>query len=130
MENFKIVVVDDEPRISNTLCQVLRSAGYTAFAAYEAEGAMMLCKHHSADLLLSDVNMPAINGIELAQQVAHEVPGCRVILFSGHVDTDALLAAARRNGLAIECLAKPIFPEILLEKVRLASKTKPRSMTA
>ena len=129
MENFRIVVVDDEPRISNTLCQVLRSAGYKAFAAYEAEGAMMLCKHHSADLLLSDVNMPAINGIELAQQVAQELPDCRVILFSGHVDTDALLATARRNGLAIECLAKPLFPEILLERVRLASQTKPRSMT-
>ena len=98
MENFKIVVVDDEPIITHTLCQILRGAGYRAFAAYEAEGAMMLCKHHSADLLLSDVNMPGISGIELAQQVARELPNCKVILLSGHVDTAPLLSEAREQG--------------------------------
>lgn len=84
----------------------------------------------AADLLLADVNMPGINGIELAEQVAHEIPRCQVILFSGHVDTAPLLAAARKGGLTVECLAKPVFPEVLLEKVRLASQIKQRPMTA
>ncbi|HKR31221.1 MAG TPA: response regulator [Terriglobales bacterium] len=130
MNTFKIVVVDDEPLITNTLCQILRDAGYCAFAAYEAEGAMMLCKHHSADLLLSDVNMPGINGIELAQQVAREVPSCQIILFSGHVDTAPLLSEARRQGFKIECLAKPVFPELLLSKIQLASRNRPQAATA
>lgn len=130
MENFKIVVVDDEPIITHTLCQILRGAGYRAFAAYEAEGAMMLCKHHSADLLLSDVNMPGISGIELAQQVARELPNCKVILFSGHVDTAPLLSEARQQGFNLECLPKPVFPEVLLAKIRSTLEEKHNSMTA
>ena len=130
MENFKIVVVDDEPIITHTLCQIVRGAGFRAFAAYEAEGAMMLCKHHSADLLLSDVNMPGISGIELAQQVARELPNCKVILFSGHVDTAPLLSEARKRGFYVECLPKPVFPEVLLAKIRLRSEEKHNSMTA
>ena len=125
---FTIVVVDDEPIITYTLCQILRGAGYPAFAAYEAEGAMMLCKHHCADLLLSDVNMPGISGIELAQQVARELPHCKVVLFSGHVDTAPLLSEARQQGFNVECLPKPVFPELLLAKIRLASEEKQKSM--
>jgi CheY-like chemotaxis protein len=118
MNQFKVVVVDDQSTIANTICQILRGAGYSAFAAYEAEGAMMLCRHHSPALLLSDVIMPGISGIELAQQVSRELPACHIILFSGHVDTAPLLAAAREQGFHFECLAKPVQPEELLAKVR------------
>ena len=117
MDNFKIIVVDDEPVITNTLCQILRNAGYATFAAYEAEGAMMLCRHHSAAMLISDVNMPGISGIELAQQISREMPRCHIILFSGHVDTAPLLRAARQEGFHFECLAKPMLPDALLAKV-------------
>jgi DNA-binding NtrC family response regulator len=122
MKNFKIVVVDDEPSITNTLCRILRSAGYSAFAAYEAEGAMMLCRHHSPAMLISDVNMPGISGIELAEQLSREMPACHIILFSGHIDTAPLLAAARQQGNHFECLAKPVHPEDLLERVRTISE--------
>lgn len=118
MNNFKIVVVDDEPAITNTLCRILRDAGYTAFAAYEAEGAMMLCHHHSPAMLLSDVNMPGISGIDLAEQLSREMPACHIILFSGHVDTAPLLAAASSQGYHFECLSKPVHPADLLERVR------------
>lgn len=118
MNQFKVIIVDDQPMIANTICQILRGAGYSTFAAYEAEGAMMLCRHHSPALLLSDVIMPGISGIELAQQVSRELPACHIILFSGHVDTAPLLAAAREQGFHFECLAKPVQPEELLAKVR------------
>ena len=127
MNNFKIVVVDDEPTITNTLCRILRGAGYPAFAAYEAEGAMMLCRHHSAAMLISDVNMPGISGIELAQQVSREIPACHIILFSGHVDTAPLLAAARKQGNHLECLAKPVQPDDLLARVRTISDAEMRN---
>jgi CheY-like chemotaxis protein len=122
MNEFKVVVVDDQPTIANTLCQILRGAGYATFAAYEAEGAMMLCRHHSPALLLSDVIMPGISGIELAQQVSRELPACHIILFSGHVETAPLLAAAREQGYHFECLAKPVQPEDLLARVQTISE--------
>ena len=122
MNQFKVVVVDDQPTIANTLCQILRGAGYSTFAAYEAEGAMMLCRHHAPALLLSDVIMPGISGVELAQQVARELPDCHIMLFSGHVDTVPLLAAARAQGFHFECLAKPVQPEDLLARVHTISE--------
>jgi DNA-binding NtrC family response regulator len=121
MNNFKIVVVDDEPSITNTLCHILRRAGYSVFAAYEAEGAMMLCRHHSPAMLISDVNMPGISGIDLAKQLSREMPACHIILFSGHVDTAALLATAGKRGNRFECLAKPVRPDDLLARVRAIS---------
>lgn len=48
-------------------------------------------------MLITDVNMPGVSGIELAQQVARQMPTCRIILFSGHVDTAPLLAAAPKR---------------------------------
>jgi CheY-like chemotaxis protein len=128
MHNFKIVVVDDEPNITNTLCKILRDAGYPAFAAYEAEGALMLCRHHAPALLISDVNMPGLSGIELAQQVFREMPACEVLLFSGHVDTARLLAAERAQGHHFECLAKPMHPADLLERVGTLSADKERKV--
>jgi len=122
MKNFKIVVVDDEPRIANTLCKIIRGAGYTAFAAYEAEGAMMLCRHHSPAMLISDVNMPGISGLDLAGQLSREMPACHIILFSGHIDTPALLAAAREQGNHFQCFVKPVNPQDLLDKIRATSE--------
>ena len=132
MNQFKVIVVDDQPIIANTLCHVLRGAGYSTFAAYEAEGAMMLCRHHSPALLLSDVIMPGISGIELAQQVSRELPACHIIRFSGHVDTAPLLAAAREQGYRFECLAKPVHPEDLLARVHtiLEAETEKDQKTA
>jgi DNA-binding NtrC family response regulator len=122
MNTFKIVVVDDEPRIANTLCQIIRGAGFQAFAAYEAEGAMMLCRHHSPAMLISDVNMPGISGLELAGQLSREMPACHIILFSGHVDTAPLLAAAREQGNHFQLVVKPVQPEDLLERIRTISE--------
>jgi len=122
MKNFKIVIVDDEPKIANTLCKIIRGAGYTVFAAYEAEGAMMLCRHHSPAMLISDVNMPGISGLDLAGQLSREMPACHIILFSGHVDTARLLAAAREQGSHFQCFVKPVKPEDLLETIRTISE--------
>lgn len=118
MKIFKIVVVDDEPKITNTLCRILRNAGYVAYGAYEAEGALILCRHYSVDMLISDVNMPAISGIELARQVCRELPACHIVLFSGHSDTAGLLSQAIASGSCFECLAKSLHPDVLLATVR------------
>lgn len=123
MNDFKIVVVDDDPAIAGALCAILRSAGYPAFAAYEAESALMVCKHHLPALLISDIHMPGMNGVELAMQMGRVLPQCRVILFSGHIQSPALLDAAQKDGHDFEFLQKPIAPEDLLSRVAVAAKT-------
>jgi CheY-like chemotaxis protein len=70
------------------------------------------------DIIISDVVMPDISGIEVAIQVRAMLPGCKVLLFSGQAGTNDLLADARAAGYEFEVLAKPIHPSELLAKVQ------------
>ena len=62
----RVLVVDDEPSITDTLVAILRTAGYDAAPSYDAETALSLCESLRPDLLITDVVMPGMNGIEMA----------------------------------------------------------------
>ncbi|HKF21723.1 MAG TPA: response regulator [Candidatus Angelobacter sp.] len=113
----RVLVVDDEVSIAETLTAIFRSAGYEAVAAYDAKSAIEKCFVFHPDLVLSDVMMPGMNGVEMAIVIQQVHPHSRVILFSGQAETHDLMAKARENGYEFELLTKPISPEELLEKV-------------
>jgi CheY-like chemotaxis protein len=114
----KILVVDDEPVITDTLAAVLRNSGYTVRTAYNANAAIILAKEFAPDLLITDVMMPGMNGIEMAIKIRDMFPRCKVLLFSGQAATAELLADANDRGYDFELLAKPIHPEDLLAKLQ------------
>jgi CheY-like chemotaxis protein len=74
------------------------------------------------DLIISDVMMPNLSGIELAIQVRERFPECRVILFSGQVGTGDLLEAAREKGHHFEIIAKPVHPSEVLRRIAAAAE--------
>jgi CheY-like chemotaxis protein len=113
-----IVVVDDEKRIADTLALILDSEGYSAEAAYEGASALEICRQKVPDLILSDVVMPGMNGIELAIAVRQQFPDCYILLFSCQADTAEILEDAKRRGYDFELLAKPLHPEELLTRIR------------
>ena len=113
-----IVVADDETRIADTLVAILNSEGYNAAAAYDGTSALETCQQRVPDLLLSDVFMPGMNGIELAIAIRQQFRGCQILLFSGHAETAEILQEARRRGFDFELLPKPVPPEQLLIKIR------------
>src|SRR5690242_3836594 len=113
-----ILVVDDEKRIADTLALILRSKGYVVQAAYDGLQAYEICRAVIPRLLISDVVMPVMNGIELAIKVRAEMPACAVLLFSGQASTGDMLQDAKERGYTFELLAKPVHPEVLLQKVR------------
>jgi CheY-like chemotaxis protein len=113
-----ILVVDDEKRIADTLALILDSEGYSAEAAYEGASALEICRRKVPDLILSDVVMPCMNGIELAIAVRQQFPDCYILLFSGQADTAEILEDAKRRGYDFELLAKPLHPEELLTRIR------------
>src|SRR5690349_18388881 len=80
----KILVVDDERVIADTLVAILNVSGYSASAAYNGDSALAAIGAAIPDMLISDVCMPGMNGIELAMQVRQRYPQCMVLLFSGH----------------------------------------------
>jgi CheY-like chemotaxis protein len=113
-----IVVVDDERRIADTLVLILNYKGYSAEAAEDGASALAICRRKVPDLVLSDVVMPGMNGIELAIAIRQQFPGCRILLFSGQAETTEILEDAKRRGYEFELLAKPVHPEELLTRIK------------
>ena len=113
-----ILVVDDERVIADTLAAILTSQGFAVIAAYDAESALDFAGIVPPDLLLSDVVLPGMNGIDLAIVMKGRVRDCSVLLFSGHAATADLLASARDAGHDFTVLDKPIHPADLLAHIR------------
>ena len=112
-----ILVVDDEKRIADTLTMILASKGYRSSVAYVGATALQLCRESIPDLVISDVVMPGMSGIELGIAVRRDFPGCQVLLFSGQAATADMMEDASTNGHRFDLLAKPVHPVELLEKV-------------
>ena len=112
----RVFVVDDEPVIASTLAAILQMNGFSAkFFTCPLE-ALTAARLKAPDLLISDVAMPGISGIDLAVQMRAQYPTCKILLFSGQAATLDLLEGARAQGHDFDLLLKPVPPtEFLLE---------------
>lgn len=115
---MKIIVVDDEPIIADTLVDILKGEGHEAFAVSNGEAAIKWAEMFRPDAVVTDVVMPGINGIETAKEIMKLLPQCRIILFSGQAATLNLLDRARAEGYNFEVLAKPINPDVLISALK------------
>jgi CheY-like chemotaxis protein len=114
----KVLVVDDEHVIADTLVIILRQGGYDAYAVYGGNAAVERARSTSPDLVISDVVMPDIDGIEAAIHIRGFLPDCKILLFSGQAATADLLKNAAAKGYTFEILTKPVHPLDLLAKLR------------
>lgn len=112
-----VIVVDDEKVIADTLATILRKSGYAATAAYDAESALEIAELAPPQIVISDVMMPGMNGIDLAIQLSDSIPDCRILLFSGQAETVDLLSKARSSGHDFTLLTKPVAPRELLREI-------------
>jgi DNA-binding NtrC family response regulator len=113
-----VIVVDDERIIADTLVMILQKNGFSALAVYDGASALDLISAKVPDLLISDVSMSGMNGIELGIKVRERFPGCEVLLFSGHAATTNLMDEARKGGHDFQILSKPIHPRDLLQRLQ------------
>jgi DNA-binding response OmpR family regulator len=112
-------VVDDERIIAKTLALILNHAGFDAHTFFDGQDAVDSLDTLQPDLLITDVVMPGLNGVEVAIITRTKIPKCKILLFSGQAATTDLLDTARAQGHAeLEILAKPIHPTDLLAKIR------------
>lgn len=117
-----IMVVDDEPVIRETLLEILAEVGYDALGMSNSIQVLRWIDNICPDVMLIDVIMPGLNGIDLAIKVRSILPECRIVLISGNAETGTLLEQALAQGNKFEILAKPINPDVLLSVLRLTSK--------
>ena len=114
----RVLVADDEQVIANTLAVILNQAGFEARAVYSGEDALEALDSFQPDMLITDVIMTGITGIETAIATRQKRPNCKVLLFSGQAATASLLEKARHEGHEFEVLTKPVHPTYLLAKLR------------
>jgi CheY-like chemotaxis protein len=110
-----ILVVDDQRMIADTTAEVLNQSGFRASRTYSGHSALEMARKLKPDYLLTDVLMPGMNGVELAIEVASELPTTKIVLFSGQAGITDILHRARDKGYVFELLSKPIHPERLVE---------------
>ncbi|MGA8090103.1 MAG: response regulator [Terracidiphilus sp.] len=112
-----VLVVDDESVIADTLAEILTRSGYTGVAEYDGDSALETALMMPPEMLITDVVLPGMTGIELAITVRRIFPDCKIILFSGQASTADLLASARADGHYFTLLNKPLHPQDLLLRV-------------
>jgi CheY-like chemotaxis protein len=110
-----VLVVDDEVGIANSLAEILAGHGYEARAAYSGVDAINYCHELCPDIVVADVVMPKLNGVDTVLAIREFCPEIRILLFSGQAGTSDILARARAKGHNFELLPKPIHPDRLLK---------------
>ncbi len=114
----RVLVVDDEPVIASTLAAILQMHGFSAKFFTSPLEALAAARAKSPDLLISDVEMPRLSGIDLAIRIKALYPACKILLFSGQPSNLDLLDSARAQGHDFDLLLKPVPPPELLAEIR------------
>ena len=116
-KRLKILVVDDEHAIAITLATILGYQGYETATAYSGEEAIQVACSFQPNLILCDVIMGAMNGVDAAMEILRAQPKCKVLFISGNAGYRDLLKEASAEGFNFEVLEKPFSPPELLGKV-------------
>lgn len=113
----RVFVVDDETTIAGTLAVILNSVGFDATPFTDPLAALYAAEFNCPDVLLTDVMMPQLNGVDLGVQFKAIHPSCKVLLFSGNASTSTMLENARAAGNHFELLSKPLQPKDLIATI-------------
>lgn len=114
----RIFVVDDEPVIASSLGSILRVEGFNVTTFTDPRQALDAILAQPPDLLIAEVVLPKVPGLDLAITVQENCPTCRVLLLSGQPDAMKMIEEARAKGHDFEVLAKPISPAEIISKIR------------
>jgi CheY-like chemotaxis protein len=115
--SLSILVVDDEQLIADTLVRILSLSGFSATAAYSGSAALEIAPTLCPDIVLTDVRMPGLNGIETGVRIREKCPETRVILFSGQASVGDARGETAEQGHDFELWRKPIHPRELVRRL-------------
>ncbi len=122
MNNVKVLLVDDEEEFVSALAERLDIRGIEAKVATDGEQALEIIGDESFDVIVLDVIMPGISGLEVLQRIKSEGIGASVILLTGHGSTKEGLEGMRMG--AFDYLMKPLDIDELIAKMKEAAAPK------
>ena len=124
---YKVLIVSEEHSNSESLAQVFSLRGNAVRTAYTAEQAIEIVAAWTPGLVIVDVVLPKMSGIDLAVLLRETCPSCHILMVSGQLVTLALTEQGAENGHLLSILAKPMAVNDLLETATtlLSAKAKP-----
>jgi DNA-binding NtrC family response regulator len=122
MKEFNILIVDDEEEFRDLTSKRLEKKGLKVKAAESGEKALEILEHSYTDVVLLDVKMPGMDGIETLRRIRAIKPLVEVVLLTGHASVDSGIEGMKLG--AFDYLMKPIDLEPLLEKLTDAYEKK------
>jgi len=114
----KVLIVDDEERFRKTLSKLLTAQGLEVYSAGSGDEALDLIRKHPVDIVLLDMRMPGMNGIDTLSAIKKIDPMIEVIMLTGHASVDVAVEIMKRGGF--EYLLKPCDIDELLVKIDAA----------
>lgn len=111
-----LLVVEDERVIGETLGAILRNEGYAVAVTYDAESAIEIAELAPPEVVVTDVGLPGMNGVDLAFYLQELIPDCKVVLLTG-MPEEAIRLLSARPGPRFRMFAKPIQPAELLKSI-------------
>ena len=123
MSQAKILVVDDDKNIRSTVSMALKSLDYFVHTAFDGKDAMLQLTGDKYDMIISDLKMPGMNGMELLNQAIAKYPEIKIVLISAHGTVDNAVEAMKLG--AVDFLQKPFTPKELRNLVHSVLETEP-----
>lgn len=118
----RILIVDDEPGVRDLLTELLESANYVVAAAADGETGLSLLDHDHFDLLLTDLVLPGLPGMEVVRQARRKYPDLAVIIITGKGTLTTAIQAIQQE--AQDYVRKPFCPHELIERIKKAIETR------
>ena len=118
MTKARVLIIDDEREFATTLCERLRLRGYDAHAASTAAAALDAACASAPDVVLLDLNIPDVRGVELLMTLRQHLPHGEIILLSGHLDLAEKIEGVRIDAFGL--LLKPVEMSELTAKIDAA----------
>lgn len=114
--SIHVLVVDDNRELADNLAEILTDEGHTAHTAYSGQEALAAANRQHYDIVLTDIRMPGMDGVELITRMHERDPQATYLLMTAHA-SDGLLATAASLGIAGAVLPKPLVIEDLLARI-------------
>jgi two-component system OmpR family response regulator len=122
MEKFKVMIVDDEQDFLETIVKRLKARGIEVTGAESGYKALELIDSGNFDVVILDVKMPGLDGIETLREMKKKKPLVEVIMLTGHASVESGIQGMQLG--AFDYVMKPVALDELLEKVRQAYERK------
>jgi len=112
---MKLLIIDDEANLRRTLTAVLQRRGFTIYSAADGESGLYLFRHEKPDLVLTDLSMPGMSGLELLKRIKAERPAVPVLMMTAYGSIESAVEAMKAG--AADYVTKPFAMEEIALKI-------------